>query len=385
MDVRFMMRIPRYRLVLLTVFAAAFLFFATQMGLLPGRAAQPATAKGFPLLDRLFGLIRDDYLEARDPVQTAEGSCRGIVNSLDPLSSYLNRDLSGRPPGRTFTETDPGLVVFKKYGMFPQVVGIIPGSPAEKGGVKLGDLVTALDHRNTLSMSMKEVNLLLDGTDEKPVLVKILRGNESTELPLPRARLFTRAFTLSRAPAQPAILAIHDFSPGLTAGIRKDVLPVLKSRKRPFVLDLRNCIDGQTEAAREFTNLFLKADTVGSFEKKGGVKEPVGCPAEPELGDLPFVIWVNPGTMGPAELVAGVLQEVGKVKVLGQPTPGLVGLTERFVLQDGSSVLLTSAVFSLPSGRSLWGQGLKPDVALKADDQGDKTYLAKTLPLLPKL
>jgi carboxyl-terminal processing protease len=385
MVVRFMMRIPRYRLVLLTVFAAAFLFFITQTGLLPGRSGRPAPAKSFTLLDTLISLIRNDYLEERDPVQTAEGASRGIVNSLDPLSSYLPKDLTARSLARTFKETDPGLVVFKKYGSFPQVVGILPGSPADKADVKLGDLVSAIDHRNTLSMSMREVTLLLGGTDEKPVHVKLLRGNESHELSLPRALLFTRPYEFSRAPGRPDILAIREFLPGLSAGIRGDVLPSLKARKRPFVLDLRNCAGGEIESAREFANLFLQAANVGAFEKKGGMKETVACPAGAELGGIPLVVWVNTGTMGPAELVAGILQEIGKIKVIGLPTPGVAARTERFALKDESSIILTTAVFSLPSGRSLWGQGLEPDVALTPGDQSDNAYLAKTLPLLPKL
>jgi carboxyl-terminal processing protease len=385
MGVRFTMRIPRYRLVLLTVLAAAFLFFTIQTGLLPGKSGRPAAAKSFDLLEKLISLVRNDYLEERDPIQTAEGASRGVVNSLDPLSCYLPRDLTARSLARTFKETEPGLVVFKRYGAFPQVVGIIPGSPAEKAGVRLGDLLTAVNERNTLGMSMREVNLLLAGTDEKPVHVKLLRGNESRELSLPRALLFTRPYVLSQVEGRPVVLTVREFLPGLAAGLRGDVLPALKARKRPLVLDLRNCAAGEIESAREFANLFVQAANVGTFEKKGRAKETVACPAAAELAGVPLVVWVNVGTMGPAEFVAGILQTVGKAKVVGLATPGVAARTERFALKDESSIILTTAVFSLPSGRSLWGQGLEPDVALKPDDQSDDAYFAKTLPLLPKL
>jgi carboxyl-terminal processing protease len=370
MGVRFTMRVPRYRLVLLTFLAAAFLFFIIQTALLPGK---------------LITLIRNDYLEERDPIQTAEGASRGIVNSLDPLSSYLPKNLTARSLARTFKETEPGLAIFKKYGTFPQVVGIIPGSPAEKADVKLGDLLTAVNDRNTLGMSMREVNLLLGGTDEKPVHVKLLRGNGSHELSLGRALLFTRPYTFSQAQGRPAVLAVREFLPGLTAGMRGDVLPAFKARKKPLVLDLRNCAAGEIESAREFANLFVQAANVGTFEKKGGARETVTCPARAELAGVPLVVWVNVGTMGPAEFAVGILQEIGKAKVVGLPTPGVAARTERFALRDESSIILTTAVFSLPSGRSLWGQGLKPDVALTPDDQSDNAYLAKTLPLFPKL
>ncbi|MGZ4887521.1 MAG: S41 family peptidase, partial [Candidatus Aminicenantales bacterium] len=272
-----------------------------------------------------------------------------------------------------------------KYETFPVVVGVVPGSPAEKADIKLGDLVSAIGHRNTLNLSMTEVNLLLAGTDETPVAVKILRGNQTRELSLPRAVVFPRAYTFAAAAGRPAVLSIHGFPPSLNAEISGSVVPALKAAKKPFILDLRNCTSGDIEEARAFTNLFLKAAPVGTFEKKGGVKDGVVCLATPELAGIPVVVWTNAATIGPAEFVAGVLQEIGKVKVLGQPTPGAVARTERYPLKDGSSIILVSGVFSLPSGRSLWGQGLNPDVTIAAADQSDKAYLDKTLPLISKL
>jgi carboxyl-terminal processing protease len=387
MDVRFVkMKIPKYRLVLLTVFTAALMFFLVQMRILPGKSQRTAWPKGFELVDMLMQLIRNDYLEERDPVQTAEGAYRGIVNSLDPVSSYLTSDLTARYAARGPGDTATGLIVFKRYGSFPQVVGILPGSPAEKQAVKVGDLVSAIEHRSTLSMSLTEVELLLGGTDEKAVHLKLLHGDNARELDLARARRFERDYALAPAAAdRPAILAVRAFTPGLPAALRKNVLPALKALKGPLVLDLRNASGGDLEAARAVANLFVKTDAAGAFEKKGGVKETVACPAPAELAGIPVAVWVNAGTIGPAEFVAGVLQEVGKAKVVGLATVGAVALTARFPLGDGSSVLLVSGVYSLPSGRSLWGEGLTPDAAVAADDQGDKAYLAKTLPLLPKI
>jgi C-terminal peptidase prc len=355
------------------------------MGILPGKSQRTAWPRGFELVDMLIQLIRNDYLEERDPVQTAEGAYRGIVNSLDPVSGYLTRDLTARSAARGPKDTATGLVVFKRYGSFPQVVGLVPGSPAVKQDVKVGDLVSAIEHRTTLSMSLAEVELLLGGTDEKPVHLKLLRGNDAHDLDLARARLFEKdhAFTPA-APDRPAILSIHAFTPGLPAALRKDVLPALKALKGPLVLDLRNASGGDFEAAKALVNLFVKADAAGSFEKKGGVKAAVSCPAPAELAALPVAIWVNAGTIGPGEFAAGLLQEVRKAKVVGLPTVGAVALTDRFPLSDGSSVILVSGVYSLPSGRSLWGEGLKPDAAVAFDDETDKAYLAKTLPLLAK-
>ena len=384
MNVRSVMKVPRYRWFLWAAFLAAALFFVVQMGFLPG-GFKPAAPKGFELLDSLMRIIRNDYLEVRDPVQTAEGAYRGLVNSLDPLSAYLNKDLAAKYLALTGGETDPGVVILKRYASFPQVASVVEGSPAEKIGIKLGDLLSAIEGRNSLSMSLAETVLRLKGTDEQPVKIRVLRGGETLDLDVPRAIIFPKPFTFVRTAGKPAILRIHRFVPSLDSDLRREVLPALKNPKTALVVDLRNCQDGDLEAARKFVNLFVKTADAGYFENRGGVKQAVACPAEPELGTLPLAVWVNAGTAGAAEFAAGVLQEVRKAKIVGFPTPGLVGRTEFFSLKDESAIVLTAGVYSLPSGRKLWDEGLRPDVSLPIDKLDEKSYLEKTIPLFPKL
>jgi len=385
MDIRSAMKkVPRYRWFLWAATLAAAVFFVAEMGLLsPGHGA--TAARGFELLDTLMAHIRNDYLEERDPVETAEGTFRGLVNSLDPLSAYLSKDLAVRYRALTGKEKEPGIVILKRYASFPQVVAVVEKSPAETAGVKMGDLLSAIGGRNTLSMSLAEVKLLLRGTDEKPVEVRVLRGDETHNLSLPRAVIFPTAYAFARTAGEPARLRIHRFDAGLVADLQRDVVPALKGRKGQLVLDLRDCQEGVFEEARKLVNLFVKAADVGSFEGRGGAKETVSCPAETELGTIPLVVWTAPGTAGPAEFAAGVLREMRKAKIVGFVTPGLVGKTTLFALKDDSAVLLTSGVFALPSGRKLWDEGLVPDAAIPVDKLNDKTYLEKTLPLLPKL
>jgi carboxyl-terminal processing protease len=378
------MKMPRYRWILWAATLAAAVFFVTQMGFLSRGQATPA-GRGFELLDTLMSHIRNDYLEERDPVQTAEGTFRGLVNSLDPLSAYLSKDLAASYGAMTGRETETGMVVLKRYASFPQVVAVVEKSPAEAVGVQLGDLVSAIGGRNTLSMSLTEVKLILRGTDEKPVDIRVLRGNDTHNLSVPRALLFPAAYTFARTAGQPARLRVHRFDAGLVASLKRDVMPALKGLKSSLVLDVRSCQDGTLDEARKLVNMFVKAADVGRFEGRGGAIETIACPAEAELGSIPFVVWTDAGTAGPAEFAAGVLQEVRKAKVVGFRTSGLVGRTTLFPLKDDSAVLLTSGIFTLPSGRKLWDDGIVPDAAIPVDKLTEKTYLEKTLPLLPKL
>jgi carboxyl-terminal processing protease len=384
MDVRSAMKVPRYRWFLWAATLAATVFFVSQMGFLPGSHGATA-AKGFELLDSLMTHIRNDYLEERDPVQTAEGTFRGLVNSLDPLSAYLSKDLAVRFKALSGQGTETGIVVLKRYAAFPQVVAVIEKSPAETAGVQLGDLLSAIGGRNTLSMSLTEVKLLLRGTDEQPVAIRVLRGNDTHNLSVPRARLFPAPFTFTRTPGQPARLRVHRFDESLVSEIERDVIPALAARKGPLILDLRDCQDGTIDEAKKLVNLFVMAADAGHIEGRGGAKEAISCPAEAALGAVPLVVWTDAGTAGPAEFAAGILQEVRKAKVVGFATPGLVGRTTLFPLKDDSMIILTSGIYALPSGRKLWEDGLVPDAAIPVDKLNEKTYLEKTIPLLPKL
>ncbi|HSQ79043.1 MAG TPA: S41 family peptidase [Candidatus Bathyarchaeia archaeon] len=380
------MKVPRYRWILWAATLAAAVFFVSEMGFLSrGHGATPP--KGFELLDTLMSHIRNDYLEERDPVQTAEGTFRGMVNSLDPLSAYLPKDLASRYKAQTAKATETGMVLLKHDGAFPQVVALADKSPAATAGVEMGDLLSAVDGRGTLNMSLAEVKLLLWGTDEKPVAIRVLRGNDTHNLNVPRAVLFPAAYTFVRAagPSQPARLIVHRFDDSLVEAVRKEIGPALKGRKAPLVLDLRGCQDGAPDEAGRLANLFIQAADAGRFEGRDGSREPFSCPAVADLASVPVVVWVDAGTAGPAELAAGLLQEIGKTKIVGYKTTGLVGRTTLFPLKDDSAVLLTSAVFVLPSGRKLWDEGLAPDASIPVDKLNDKTYLERTLPLLPKL
>ena len=378
------MKIPKSRLALLAGFAIALVFFIFQMNLLPGIKPRPGREKGFTLLATLMDIIRHDYLEETDPLRTADGAYRGLVNSLDALSCYLNRSLTPRYLAGTENATGPGIVIFKRYNDFPQVRGVIAGSPADKAGVGIGDVVSAIDGRDTLRMSLTEANLDLLGTDEKPVRLKVIRGRDTLELSVGRARLHPKPSSFVRTGDGPPILAVHRFSAPLAADAQQDVRLLVGDTRTSLVIDLRYCFEGDYEEARAFVNLFLRTSSIGSFGKKGRVREKLAAAAEPAAAELPLVVWVGPGTMGPAELVAGVLQELGRATLVGTETLGLVAKREFFPLKDGSSILLTTEIFSLPSGRLLWNDGVHPDAKLEGGDFSDKAYLGLTAPYSAK-
>jgi C-terminal peptidase prc len=370
----------RIRILLLTVLAFISLFFLLEKNFLPGFLLKISPDKDFELLGKVIQLIKNNYIEEANPAKTMTGAFKGMVDSLDVLSSYLDKESVLRYNQRKDANlNDIGIVLYKRYGSFPQVIGIKENSPAEKKGIQIGDFISSLDDRSTLTMSMTEANLYLKDSDKKSIKLRIFKREKTKEVEVERALLFEEPCSFAKAEGTSGILRVHKLYPPCVRKIREEVIPKLKPEKSSLILDLRNCYEGDMVEARKLINLFLKSPNIGYFETKGGTKEILSCPDEAELEKLPLAIWTNQATIGPAEAVVGVLKEFKRAKVIGLPTLGLVAKQNFAVLEDGSGLLLTSGIFHLNSGEKLWEQGIKPDIKINEEDQSSNTYLKKSL------
>lgn len=374
------MRKTTAKFFLLTVLAVLSVLLIVEKTLAPGLLSKPSPYKNLQLLTRVVRLVQSEYIEEANAAETMEGAFKGLVNSLDVLSCYLNSESVLRYRQRMDSDLkETGIILYKRYGSFPQVIGLIGNSPAAEQGIRLGDAISGLDGRAPEMMSLTEIQLYFKSQDGKPINLRILRDQKTHEVEVKRRVLFKNHMSFIPAEGTSGILRIHRlYAPGVKE-IKEKIVPRLKSDKDKLILDLRNCYEGDTQEARELINLFLNAPQVGYFEKKGKSNEPLDCPERAELENLPLVVWTNQATIGPAEMVAGVLQELKRAKVIGSPTLGLTAKQNFFLFEDGSGLLLTSGIFFLKSGQKLWQNGVKPDILIKREDQTDSAYLEKSL------
>lgn len=382
------MKNNKLNIYLLIIILALTTLLILDKRFLPGKSPSPQFSRSnADLISTVMQLIKTDYLEEPNPFRTTEGAFRGLINSLDPLSSYLDKDLSARYLNRRPPVKNTGLVLYKKYGLFPVVVAVAENSPAAAAGIKVGDTISAINERNTLNMSLLEVNLLLEASsdqDEQPVKLRVVRNDNTLEFQIARNFTFPQGLKINTDKSGLLILKIPAINPDLSQEIKKSVAANLKkngNNLKGLVLDLRECLGGEYEEAARVINLFLKAEEIGYFERRGQ-KEPVSCPENPAFPHLKLFVWVNQATFGPAEMIAGVLQEQKRAQVIGIETPGLVAKQQPFAINDGSLAVLTTAVFSLKSGTRLWEKSVPLDVKLTYSEKMDQTYLDKTRGLL---
>jgi carboxyl-terminal processing protease len=380
-----MSRTARTRLLGVVALIAGVLFFWLERRILPGDARPPAPQKNIDLVESVVRIIRGNYVDEPDASKTMRGAFQGMVNSLDAMSSFLDKAEVGKlaDPGRS-RYNDLGLILFKRASNFPLVVGLIEGSPAQKAGIRAGDVVSALDDRSTALMGLPEIRLFSKSQGTKPVKVRIVHENATKEIMVPRGPIYPRSFTFTEQNGTAGILAVHHFYAPLVEDVRRELLPRLAGKPGALVLDLRGAFEGENEEARRFLNLFLKTAQAGSFEMKDGAKEILACPDAAPLETRPVVLWVDQTTMGPAEIVAACLRESRKVKAVGVLTPGLTARQDVYPLAGGDAILLTTGVFATASGEKVWAKGITPDIKLEFDKQDRKIFLDKTLGLLAR-
>lgn len=377
----------RARFVFFAAVAAASLIFLLERSFLPGRPTETPSKTDFKLVEKVIGLIRNHYFEEPQPFETMEGAFRGLVNSLDPLSSYLDKKNALKYQlQREGRLKETGLILFKeKYGYYPQVLAIIENSPADEKEFEIGDLIINIDGKSSRSMSMLEANLSLMDSQGNFVHLEFIRGRNTQELTIKREQLFDEPFSFSFQEKTSGILKIHHIYPPCGDKVMEKILPRLKRQKKPLILDLRNCYRGDLAEAIHLANLFLKADDVAYIDKRGGAKEKLSLREEPGFENLPLIIWINQATMGPAEALAAILGEFRKSKILGSPSPGFAAEIRYFALEDGSALLLNSGIFVLKHGKKMWKKGIIPDVAIKGRKKSTDAYWKETLKLLSKM
>jgi C-terminal peptidase prc len=378
------MAIGRIRFILIPALLFVLLFVLLEKNFLPGLSGNNSSDDQFKLVGNVAYLIRDEYVEEPNPSKTMDGAFRGLVDSLDILSSYLDKQTVLKYEQRRDADLkEPGITLYKTYGSFPVIIGIKEDSPAKKAGLELGESVSIINGRSTLPMSMIEANLLLKDKSTDPVVLKILRGADSEILQLEREAIPAEPFTYTVAKGTSGILKIKRLFPPCVNSFQEKLLPTLKMKDKPLIIDLRDCAEGDIEEAESFLDMFIAESGTGYFENNQGIKETLTLQKTTELGNLPLIVWTNQATIGPAEAIAAVLKTNRKAKVIGFQTPGLVSRQQFISLDDGSGLLLTSAIFHMKKNKDFWEKGIEPDIKIDAEDSTSNAYLKATQELIP--
>jgi len=241
-------------------------------------------------------------------------------------------------------------------------VGSVQGSsPASTAGILSGDRIVMVARTAVADTSLGAVATALRGTPGTKVDVTMVRDGEKKTVTVTRGSLANDDVVVTRLSGGVEVVRIASFTRGVGAAVRKAIAASDQQPMNGVVLDLRSNPGGLLTEAVEVASAFLDGGAVVSYEKRG---EPVHHLDAIGAGDttVPVVVLVDDGTASAAEVVAGALQDRNRAVIVGSRTFGKGSVQEPSTLSDGSAIELTVGRYLLPSGRSLDGVGIDPDV-----------------------
>lgn len=320
----------------------------------------------------VFEVARDSFVEEADEKKMLEAAMNGMLGALDPHSSYLSADDFKEFNDKSHGEFGGlGIQITSDRGAV-RVISPIDDTPAEKAGIKAGDYITHIDDEQVFDMTLNQAVKKMKGRPGTKVKLTIIsEGKEPRTLTLKRAiikvdsvKSEVKSLADSGEDAEKiGYIRISDFGATTSKELNEAVKKLEKKDVIGYVLDVRNNPGGYLTAAIDVADAFLDGGEIVST--RGKEKTDIER-VYAKKGDLtngkPIVVLINHGSASASEIVAGALQDNGRGLVMGSQSFGKGSVQQQKPLGDGTAIHITIARYYTPSGHSIQGEGITPDV-----------------------
>ncbi len=353
------MKSNRSRLAFVVVSVCALLSLRAVAG--PEGAGRDPATRALSIFSEVFSLTRSNYVEPTDAKALLEGAYDGMSDALDPFSYYVPASaMAAYRAQEASGAASPG-IVFARRGGYPYVVGPLPGSPAEKAGVKAGDLIDSIDGKALRNAPYWQVKAALEGPEGSSCEIALFRGGDEKRLTLP----VTRARFDPPAPStiwerDVAILKIPAFTPATAAAVKKELDEAGRRGISAVILDLRGSIGGDPADAVPVASLFLGKGTVATVAARKISVKPLEGTGEPVWKGR-VVVLTDDSTAGASEILTAALRDRLKAKTVGETTVGMAIIQRGIPTEEGGTLYMTVGRYVSPSGQTLGGKGITPD------------------------
>ncbi|MGH6871709.1 MAG: S41 family peptidase [Rhizomicrobium sp.] len=347
-------------------------------------------------LDRFgdaFALTRARYVEAPSDKTMIEGALAGMMDNLDPHSSYFDPKTFADMTVRTEGEYGGvGLVISAETGMV-KVVAPIDDTPGSRAGIKAGDTITAIDGEAMLGKNLDQVQKKLRGLAGSHVTLTILREGQKDpfDVKLVRAAIQVEGVKFKRE-GDVGYIRIPAFNEQTNDGVQKairDLRAQIGPGIKGYIVDLRDDGGGVLDAAIGVSGDFLDGgEVVSTRGRKPRDTERYDAKPGDLANGLPVVVLINGGTASASEIVAGALQDHKRATIMGTTSFGKGSVQTIIPLDNGDegALHMTTARYFTPSGRSIQATGIVPDIAVASgkDETGESVLFSETESILPR-
>jgi carboxyl-terminal processing protease len=352
-----------------TVIISFALIAALGLAFTGGCTFNSGTSQGVntALIKEASTVIHQYYVEPAklDDKKMTEGAIRGMMDALnDPHSAYLTKEEVDMEAA-FFKGQPEGIGILTKINTLKQfaVVEVYTDSPAEKAGIKVGDVILAINGTDITGMQDEDVLALISGPKGTAVTLSILHANslEPVTIDVVRALLDFNSVDFEMRSGI-AYLIIYQFTERTDEEITPYLQTITENGAKGIILDLRGNPGGLQDVVVDVASHFLSSGVVLTEVDRDGKKTPYDVTdVTPKILDLPMVVLVDQDSASASEVCAGVLQDYGRALIAGTTTYGKGSVNILARLSDGSGIYITIARWLTPNGHLIEGKGIHPD------------------------
>jgi carboxyl-terminal processing protease len=383
----------KYIVPALGTIAAVALFATSNFKASPAIAAESSkkvdTFKQLELFADVMARVRSDYVVDVEDNLLIEDAINGMLQSLDPHSSYMNADTFRDMQDVTAGEYGGlGMEVTSDSG-FVKVVAPIDNTPASKAGIEAGDYITEIDGESLIGMGLTEAVDQMRGKPGEPITVTIVRKDEDPmEITMVRAIIPQNRATYQIKDGIP-VVRISQFNDKTESSMKAAITAArndLGGKLPGLVLDLRRNPGGLLDQSIKVSSAFLDGgDVVSTRGRRSNDVQEYSAEKGDMLKNVPIVVLIDNASASASEIVAGAIQDRERGLVVGMTSFGKGSVQSIIPLRGGrdGAIRLTTQRYYTPSGRSIQGTGIEPDIFVSAepeDENARKTFRESDLP-----
>ena len=327
--------------------------------------------KHLNLFGEAFEKIKNNYVEEVEVKDLIESAIEGMLNSLDPHSTFLNTDELNELKIQTKGEFGGlGIEVTLENGLV-KVISPIDDTPAERAGIKSGDLITHIDGEAVMGLSLSEAVSLMRGKVGSKINLTIKRRDQSLKIDIVRAIIELKSVKY-RLEDNIGYIRVSSFNQKVDEEIKKAIKQMKGNNKNKivgYVLDLRNNPGGLLDQAVNVTDIFLaRGEIVSTRGRKKSDGSRYNAVKNDLIDGLPLVVLINQGSASASEIVAGALQDHKRAIIMGTKSFGKGSVQTILPSGENVAIKLTTARYYTPSGKSIQKTGIDPDILVEQSE-----------------
>jgi carboxyl-terminal processing protease len=350
-------------------------------GYVLGRSTDDKVYRSLTVYSEVLEHVQKDYVEDPDMRQVTIGALHGLLDALNPDSSYLSPLEYQDYKEKTQNKAEAGAgVALSKHNGYIIVISVLPDSPAQKANLHTGDYLESIAGFTTSQMAIGQAQVLLTGPAGSTVKLAVIRRTkvEPEDVDIVLGKTPDPKIVEDRINGDIAYLRLPLLDTAAVSRLREKLVQEESKGAHKLVLDLRDCAIGTPADGVAAAQLFVPSGTITSLKGQTVAEQIFTADASKVVWKEPVTLLISGGTAGAAEVLAGAIGDNHRGETIGDRTFGTASSQKIIQLEDGAALILTVADYYTPAGKSIATDGVAPTMQETADDMAALNDLQQT-------